>query len=124
MSDGSLRKLFKIMAVVTAESISIAVGSQYAGREYRQHLAVMRMEQSMSRKGNCLSNDSGSRQQRLTIAAFFEFLLLVGVGAATVSSGFAVSCASFIAEIRSNAENLHFAHAPFPRFSAYVFSPY
>jgi putative transposase len=28
-------------------------GSQYASREYRQHLAVMGMEQSMSRKGNC-----------------------------------------------------------------------
>lgn len=28
-------------------------GSQYASREYREHLAVMRVEQSMSRKGNC-----------------------------------------------------------------------
>ncbi|WNB74602.1 IS3 family transposase [Methylomonas koyamae] len=31
-------------------------GSQYASREYRQHLAVMKMEQSMSRKGNCWDN--------------------------------------------------------------------
>jgi putative transposase len=28
-------------------------GSQYASHEYRKHLAVMKMEQSMSRKGNC-----------------------------------------------------------------------
>ena len=28
-------------------------GSRYASREYRQHLAVMHMEQSMSRKGDC-----------------------------------------------------------------------
>ncbi|MGY6276135.1 transposase [Methylomonas sp. MgM2] len=27
--------------------------SQYASREYRQHLAVMKMGQSMCRKGNC-----------------------------------------------------------------------
>jgi len=31
-------------------------GSQYASREYRQHLAVMGMDQSMSRKGNCRDN--------------------------------------------------------------------
>jgi putative transposase len=31
-------------------------GSQYASREYRQHLAVMGMRQSMSRKGNCWDN--------------------------------------------------------------------
>ncbi|OAI17606.1 hypothetical protein A1359_05795 [Methylomonas lenta] len=28
-------------------------GSQYASHDYREHLAVMGMEQSMSRKGNC-----------------------------------------------------------------------
>lgn len=28
-------------------------GSQYASHEYRNHLAIMKMEQSMSRKGNC-----------------------------------------------------------------------
>ncbi|WP_083960666.1 DDE-type integrase/transposase/recombinase [Methylomonas lenta] len=28
-------------------------GSQYASHEYREHLAVMGKEQSMSRKGNC-----------------------------------------------------------------------
>jgi len=28
-------------------------GSQYVSKEYRRHLAVMKMEQSMSRKGNC-----------------------------------------------------------------------
>lgn len=31
-------------------------GSQYASREYRQHLMIMGMEQSMSRKGNCWDN--------------------------------------------------------------------
>ena len=31
-------------------------GSQYASQEYRQHLAVMGMQQSMSRKGNCWDN--------------------------------------------------------------------
>lgn len=31
-------------------------GSQYASREYRQHLAIMGMVQSMSRKGNCWDN--------------------------------------------------------------------
>ncbi|WP_082409944.1 IS3 family transposase [Methylomonas koyamae] len=36
-------------------------GRQYAGREYRQHLAVMRMEQSMSRKGNCWDNSPTER---------------------------------------------------------------
>ena len=28
-------------------------GSQYASHDYRKHLAIMKMEQSMSRKGNC-----------------------------------------------------------------------
>ena len=46
-------------------------GSQYVSREYRQHLAVMRMEQSMSRKGNCWDNAVaesffGSLKTRLT----------------------------------------------------------
>lgn len=36
-------------------------GSQYASREYRQHLAVMNMEQSMSRKGNCWDNSPTER---------------------------------------------------------------
>ena len=31
-------------------------GSQYASQEYRRHLNVMKMEQSMSRKGNCWDN--------------------------------------------------------------------
>jgi len=31
-------------------------GSQYASQEYRGHLAIMKMEQSMSRKGNCWDN--------------------------------------------------------------------
>ena len=31
-------------------------GSQYASHEYRGHLAIMKMEQSMSRKGNCWDN--------------------------------------------------------------------
>ena len=31
-------------------------GSQYASHEYRKHLAIMKMEQSMSRKGNCWDN--------------------------------------------------------------------
>lgn len=31
-------------------------GSQYASREYRQHLAIMGIVQSMSRKGNCWDN--------------------------------------------------------------------
>ena len=31
-------------------------GSQYASREYREHLAIMKMRQSMSRKGNCWDN--------------------------------------------------------------------
>ena len=39
----------------------IPSGSQYASREYRQHLAVMRMEQSMSRKGNCWDNSPTER---------------------------------------------------------------
>lgn len=28
-------------------------GSQYASQEYREHLGIMKMQQSMSRKGNC-----------------------------------------------------------------------
>ncbi|MBK8814031.1 MAG: DDE-type integrase/transposase/recombinase [Methylococcaceae bacterium] len=28
-------------------------GSQYASHEYRKHLSIMKMEHSMSRKGNC-----------------------------------------------------------------------
>jgi putative transposase len=31
-------------------------GSQYASYDYRKHLAIMGMEQSMSRKGNCWDN--------------------------------------------------------------------
>lgn len=31
-------------------------GSQYASQEYREHLGVMKMQQSMSRKGNCWDN--------------------------------------------------------------------
>jgi transposase InsO family protein len=31
-------------------------GVQYASKEYRQHLAIMGMTQSMSRKGNCWDN--------------------------------------------------------------------
>jgi putative transposase len=31
-------------------------GSQYASQEYRGHLTIMKMEQSMSRKGNCWDN--------------------------------------------------------------------
>lgn len=31
-------------------------GSQYASQEYRRHLSIMEMEQSMSRKGNCWDN--------------------------------------------------------------------
>lgn len=31
-------------------------GSQYASKQYREHLAIMGMEQSMSRKGNCWDN--------------------------------------------------------------------
>ena len=31
-------------------------GSQYASQEYRGHLKIMKMEQSMSRKGNCWDN--------------------------------------------------------------------
>lgn len=31
-------------------------GSQYASHEYRKHLSIMKMEQSMSRKGNCWDN--------------------------------------------------------------------
>jgi transposase InsO family protein len=31
-------------------------GNQYASYEYRKHLSIMKMEQSMSRKGNCWDN--------------------------------------------------------------------
>ncbi len=31
-------------------------GSQYASHEYRGHLGIMKMQQSMSRKGNCWDN--------------------------------------------------------------------
>jgi transposase InsO family protein len=31
-------------------------GSQYASKEYRNHLDIMEMQQSMSRKGNCWDN--------------------------------------------------------------------
>ena len=31
-------------------------GSQYASYGYRQHLGIMKMQQSMSRKGNCWDN--------------------------------------------------------------------
>lgn len=31
-------------------------GSQYASREYREHLGIMKMRQSMSRKSNCWDN--------------------------------------------------------------------
>jgi len=33
-------------------------GSQYASKEYRHHLAVMKIDQSMSRKGNCWDTES------------------------------------------------------------------
>jgi len=36
-------------------------GSQYASQEYRRHLNVMKMEQSMSRKGNCWDNSPTER---------------------------------------------------------------
>jgi len=36
-------------------------GSQYASHEYRKHLSVMKMEQSMSRKGNCWDNSPTER---------------------------------------------------------------
>ena len=36
-------------------------GSQYASAEYRQHLATMKMRQSMSRKGNCWDNSPTER---------------------------------------------------------------
>jgi putative transposase len=36
-------------------------GSQYASKEYRDHLAVMGMKQSMSRKGNCWDNSPTER---------------------------------------------------------------
>jgi transposase InsO family protein len=36
-------------------------GSQYASAEYRQHLAMMKMRQSMSRKGNCWDSSPTER---------------------------------------------------------------
>lgn len=36
-------------------------GSQYASGEYRQHLKIMKMGQSMSRKGNCWDNSPTER---------------------------------------------------------------
>jgi len=36
-------------------------GSQYASKEYRNHLSVMKREQSMSRKGNCWDNSPTER---------------------------------------------------------------
>lgn len=36
-------------------------GSQYASDEYRKHLNIMRMTQSMSRKGNCWDNSPTER---------------------------------------------------------------
>jgi transposase InsO family protein len=36
-------------------------GSQYASYEYRGHLSIMKMEQSMSRKGNCWDNSPTER---------------------------------------------------------------
>jgi len=36
-------------------------GSQYASMEYRNHLDIMKMEQSMSRKGNCWDNSPTER---------------------------------------------------------------
>lgn len=36
-------------------------GSQYASAEYREHLGLMKMRQSMSRKGNCWDNSPTER---------------------------------------------------------------
>jgi transposase InsO family protein len=36
-------------------------GSQYASYEYRGHLSIMKMEQGMSRKGNCWDNSPTER---------------------------------------------------------------
>jgi len=36
-------------------------GSQYASKEYREHLGIMKIEQSMSRKGNCWDNAPAER---------------------------------------------------------------
>ena len=38
--------------------ITPTVASQYASKEYREYLAIMGMEQSMSRKGNCSATSS------------------------------------------------------------------
>ncbi len=32
------------------------LGRQYASHQYRSHLGIMKMQQSMSRKGNCWDN--------------------------------------------------------------------
>jgi putative transposase len=36
-------------------------GSQYASREYREHLTIMGIQQSISRKGNCWDNSPMER---------------------------------------------------------------
>lgn len=36
-------------------------GDQYARHEYRKHLSIMKMEQGMSRKGNCWDNSPTER---------------------------------------------------------------
>ena len=36
-------------------------GSQYASKEYRNHIDIMKIEQSMSRKGNCWDNSPTER---------------------------------------------------------------
>lgn len=46
-------------------------GSQYASHDYRNHLAIMKMEQSMCRKGNCWDN---SPTERFFISLKYEQL--------------------------------------------------
>ena len=36
-------------------------GSQYASQEYREHIDIMKLQQSMSRKGNCCDNTPTDR---------------------------------------------------------------
>jgi putative transposase len=36
-------------------------GSQYASQKYREHLGIMKRQQSMSRKGNCWDNSPTER---------------------------------------------------------------
>jgi len=36
-------------------------GSQYASKEYRNHIDIMNIEQSMSQKGNCWGNSPTER---------------------------------------------------------------